>query len=207
MNVHETYWLLQGLPEDVFCADTLVGFRDVLKNLPEDCSTVQQSDNGLSGIEPLQPNQEVTKLKSDWSNEEYDSELQKVADIAEKISREHDDNFNREEVQSKLNFELEKMRKLNETTPIRKRLPGQSQIGLPNGERQAKRKILREKQPKRQYSLKALHESLTNREIVNAHRAESDALALLECVTAVGRPILEWADRNRVPFRSIRRMW
>lgn len=206
--------MFQSLPEDLFCADTLVGFRDVLKSLPEVHSTVLRSDTDslLSDIKPLGtlnnvlPKHSNHESKSDWSNEDFDSELQKVVEIAERVSREHD-NFNIKEVQSKLNFEVDKIRKINETTPIRKLPPRTDQSETSKGECHARRKILTENQPKIQYNLKSLYERLTKKELVNAHRAETDALALLECVSAVGRPILEWADRNRVPFRSIKKMW
>lgn len=201
--------MFQSLPEDVFCADTLVGFRDVLKSHP----TAQQSDTDslFSDIKPLGTMNVATNhpnlaSKSDWSNEDFDSELQRVAEIAERVSSEHD-NFNIDEVQSKLNFEVDKIRKINETTPLRKFTPTSDQSETSKGECHARRKILKEKQPKIQYNLKSLYERLTKKELVNAHRAEADALALLECVTAVGRPILEWADRNRVPLRSIKKMW
>lgn len=200
--------LFQSLPEDVFCADTIVGFRDVLKS-PEAHSTVQQSDTDspFSGINPLGTmNHPNHASKSDWSNEDFDSELLKVAEIAERVSSEHN-NFNIDEVQSKLNLEVDKIRKINETTPNRKPIPKPYQSETANGECHAKRKILKVKHPKIQYNLKSLYERLTKKELVNAHRAETDALALLECVTAVGRPILEWADKNRVPLRSIKKMW
>lgn len=209
LESNRIFYLFQSLPEDVFCADTLVGFRDVLKSHP--AAHQSDTDSLLSDIKPLgttnvTANHSNHASKSDWSNDDFDSELQKVAEIAEKVSSEHV-NFNIDEVQSKLNFEVDKIRKINETTPLRKFTPRTDQSETSTGEYHARRKILKEKQPKIQYNLKSLYERLTKKELVNAHRAETDALALLECVTAVGRPILEWADRNRVPFRSIKKMW
>uniref|UniRef100_A0A1B6FXI8 Exonuclease domain-containing protein n=1 Tax=Cuerna arida TaxID=1464854 RepID=A0A1B6FXI8_9HEMI len=190
------------LPDDLYCADTLLGFREVLAR------PLNSEENAISGIKPL--NDTNTKKaaslvpKCGWSCEEYDQELDQVTELAERFTQE-DNSLDSDKLDRKIQAEMQRMRAVNEKTPQRKSRKSDTcqQINLPN----VRRKILNDQQPRRKFDLKSVYESTTNREFVNCHRAEADALALLECVTAVGRPILEWMDSKRIPFKSIKKIW
>lgn len=199
----EKQLLFQCLPDDIYCVDTLPGFRDVLNSSsPCEEEASRPLEDVLAGIKPLCPAAADDIPKCEWSNEDYNSELVRVTEAVEKIVGTHT-YFDPEELQTKISREMERMRRRNETTPLRKNRVSTA-VNTPTKE--SRRNILREK-PKRLYNLGSLYSSLVGKEMANAHRAESDCLALLECVTAIGGPILEWLDKNKVPFRSVRRMW
>ncbi|KAG8297643.1 exodeoxyribonuclease III activity protein, partial [Homalodisca vitripennis] len=187
--------------DDLYCVDSLPGFREVLTR------SHNREENAICGIKPLNDTNTMTAAtlvpKCDWSCEEYDQELDQVTELAEKFTQE-DKSLDSDKLDRKIQMEMQRIRAINENTPQRKSRKSATcqPINLPN----VRRKILNDQQP-RNFELKSIYESTTKRECLNSHRAEADALALLECVTAVGRPILEWMDSKRIPFKSIKKRW
>lgn len=57
---------------------------------------------------------------------------------------------------------------------------------------------------KMSYSLSNLYKVLLGKEPVNAHRAETDCVMLLECVLAVKEDFLSWADAKCKPIKEIK---
>ncbi|CAG9570602.1 unnamed protein product [Danaus chrysippus] len=57
---------------------------------------------------------------------------------------------------------------------------------------------------KMSYSLSSLYKTLLGKETVNAHRAETDCIMLLECVLAVKKDFLPWADAKCKPIKEIK---
>lgn len=58
----------------------------------------------------------------------------------------------------------------------------------------------------RTYKLQDVYRFLLNREPLNMHSAENDALNLLECIVALGQSFTDWVDENAVHFNSIKKM-
>uniref|UniRef100_A0A1B6L8W3 Exonuclease domain-containing protein n=1 Tax=Graphocephala atropunctata TaxID=36148 RepID=A0A1B6L8W3_9HEMI len=194
----ELFKINKELSDDVFCADTLPGFREVLTSPPG------SGDSAVAGIKPLNTQTAASLVpKCGWSCEEYDHELNQATELAEKFTEEFS-SYDNDELESKIQIEMERRRNINETTPHRR--TRNSDICQPVNSN-VKRKILNDKPSRRKFDMKSVYKSTTGKELVNSHRAETDAQALLECVTAVGLPILEWMDRKRIPFRSIKKMW
>ncbi|XP_054276357.1 uncharacterized protein LOC128995374 [Macrosteles quadrilineatus] len=194
-------------PGEIFCVDTLPGFRELLSPKCEENGDV------FNDIRPLESTSNVPVSpvayraidlvpKCGFSQEDYDLEMIKTLEVAERITQEYD-HFNAKEIEQRIQLEMEKMRKANETTPERKPRTTPYPVGD-----HAKRKILSDaKKQKPKFTLSAIYERVTKKEFVNAHRAENDALAILECVTAIGLPVIEWMDCNKIPFRSVKKMW
>lgn len=182
--------------------------------MDEHSSENEKCDNASLGITPLKDNfcfdPSQTLPKSDWSNEDYNDELVRAVDLAEKVT--NDQNFiNVDELERKINLEMERIRKSNEHTPARRTrrpITDHSDNRASNINPTVRRRLVKDSpKPKRKYNLESVYESLTGRKMENAHQAEADTLALLECLTAVGKPILEWFDKNKIQFRSVKRMW
>lgn len=77
------------------------------------------------------------------------------------------------------------------TTGARKRLPFSENIT-----------------PLSNYRLGTVHEYLTGRKIENAHMAQNDAVALLECAVILGDEFVRWTDANKDFFNStINKLW
>lgn len=205
----------------MFCSDSLPGFREVLEDgqTPEN----HKRNNVLQDIKPLNsdfcfdPSKSLPKC--DWSNDEYNVELARAVDVAEKITNDQN-SIDVVELERKINLEMERIRRVNENTPsrrIRKPISGKSKteesninsfMRLADKDSSVKRRLMKDTpQPKRKFNLSSLYSSLTGKEMVNAHQAETDTLALLECLTVVGQPILEWMDKNKMPFKSVKRLW
>ncbi|XP_065213823.1 uncharacterized protein LOC135840975 [Planococcus citri] len=53
------------------------------------------------------------------------------------------------------------------------------------------------------YSLNHVYLSLFSRSIANAHRAESDTIALLQCCVKMGSPLLEYFDSEAKKFEDV----
>jgi hypothetical protein len=56
------------------------------------------------------------------------------------------------------------------------------------------------------FGLGDVYRFLLKKDPVNSHRAEQDALNLLECIVKMGQTFTDWVDENAVQFSSIKRM-
>ncbi|XP_069686338.1 uncharacterized protein [Periplaneta americana] len=56
------------------------------------------------------------------------------------------------------------------------------------------------------YKLGDLYRFLAKKEPTNCHRAEGDALTLLQCVIGMGDRFTDWADKNAIQFNSVQKM-
>jgi hypothetical protein len=56
------------------------------------------------------------------------------------------------------------------------------------------------------FRLDDVYRFLLKKDAVNSHRAEQDALNLLECIVKMGQSFTDWVDENAVQFSSIEKM-
>lgn len=199
----------KNLPSHVYCADTRYCFKELLKE--ESCSKTKNDD-----IKPL--------------NENTDSENEMIL-LVEQL-----ENYEKiEEVDSDTEIvHIEKkscsttVKKVNETTPVRR--PSQTartplrrkSTNTPNmtpvksdmlnttkaGGAKKRLPFSENITPLRNYKLGTVYEYLTGRTLDNAHMAEHDAIALLECAVILGDQFIRWTDENKELFNStIRKMW
>jgi hypothetical protein len=56
------------------------------------------------------------------------------------------------------------------------------------------------------FRLDDVYRFLLKKDPVSSHRAEQDALNLLECIVKMGQTFTDWVDENAVQFSSIKRM-
>lgn len=156
------------LPSDLLCVDSLVGFRRLLKGTNINYEILQTNKTPI--IDDLLTDDEdwpeINLSNEDW--EEIDEISQSLSDIScEDFA----------EVQSTRNITQKSLQK-KKSKAIKKVFDKKRNVD----------------QPKECYKLTALYKRLLNKEEVNAHRAEVDCLMLLQCVVALKKDFLPWAD-------------
>lgn len=202
------FGIFQKLPNHVYCADTRYCFKELLKE--GSCSKTNRDVKSLS--ENTDSENEMISLVEQIENyekiEEFDSDIEVVH--VEKKS-------------------CSTVKKINETTPVRKPLqtarasfcrkstsspnttPVKSDNRLNTNKATGARKRLPFSEnitPLRNIKLGTVYEYLTGRKLENAHMAENDAVALLECAVILGDQFIHWTDRNKELFNStIKKMW
>lgn len=121
------------------------------------------------------------------------------------------------------------IKKINETTPVRRpqqtdRVPlrrkstnsphttpakSDNQLNMSKAIGARKRLPFSENiQPLINCRLGTVYKYLTGRILENAHMAENDAIALLECAVILGDQFIQWTDGNKRLFNSaVKKMW
>ncbi|XP_075229815.1 uncharacterized protein LOC142329269 [Lycorma delicatula] len=216
----------KNLPDDIYCADTLPAFKEfVYKNKPNEAEELDEAeqmadDSEPSAVEKTGDSEQEPKIvflpddinptdngKYLWGTDDWNDELIRVTELIENELLEEVNNIN-----------LDEIRKVNETTPKRRTncLPS-SQTGLKKKKiNHSKDKINASKNlfsnknsnaAKHSYKLKDCYEYLTEKKIINQHRADSDTHALLECIVKIGPQLLDWFDNNCKPFNNVTELW
>lgn len=212
--------VLQALPSHVYY--TWHCFRELLKE--ESCS--KTNSDGAKSCSKTDSNDDAKLLV-----ENSESENEMIL-LAEKI-----ENYKEiEEVDSDTEVaHIEKkscgtvIKKINETTPVRRpqqtnRVPlrikstnspqttpakSDNQLNMSKAMGARKRLPFSENiQPLINCRLGTVYKYLTGRILENAHMAENDAVALLECAVILGDQFTQWTDRNKQLFNStVKKMW
>lgn len=204
------------------CADSLPAFKKLFS---------PSSPNILKDIQPLDKKKEEKKdeVASNWDSDEYDELLMSATLEAEHLDTENDVVVNiilQENKRPCGNGEWQ--RQINESTPSRSTRMSTTQISrksrascditppsTPIKSETTKTGLSAKKKlpfktsndlPK-SFKLIDVYEHLTKKPLSGAHRAENDALALLECMTAIGPTFLDWVDINSKPFNSVKKLW
>jgi three prime repair exonuclease 1 len=165
------------LPHDLLCIDSLVGFRNILKN-PNTTNTeaikpkVQESNNFNISIDDI-----LTDDEDDWPD------LNGSTEDWEKIDQISDSLSNRS-IEDIVDIHLKDKKKGKSNNKTVSRTDAISKV------------FSKETKSKSNtgYSLIALYKKLCNKEPINSHRAEGDCLMLLECVLATKNSFIPWAD-------------
>lgn len=171
-----------ALPEDLLCADSLEAFR-YLFPISDHC-----------GVSPL-----VGGIPRTESGET----CQVVSDVSVENSSSH----------KRIDFSMTDVQKMNETTP--KTLKGpvcppplKRKCG-DNGEKNgtARKRLFLGQEFPRSHKLGDIYQYLVGKAQDGGHRAESDTMALLQCVVSAAPQFLLWIEENNVGFSRIPCMW
>lgn len=198
------------LPDDLLCVDTLAGFRKILKQNSElENSPKDYFDGDLISDENMWP--ELNVSLEDWQEiDDVCTFLTKVSCAENKfISDESlakqakNNNESNEHYTTKENIQENNNQNLTQKRcdMIEKIFGDSIKSGKnkktktsdkPRSITNAKNNGTRAK--KGEFTLSALYKRILNKDFVNAHRAEGDCFALLECVTAMKDNFLPWMD-------------
>lgn len=198
------------LPDTVYCADTRYCFKELLK---QESTSKASSDDA----KPL--------------NENTDSENEMIllAEQAEKYDEIVEVDSDTEVIHVEKKSCATTVKKTNETTPVRRPLqinrtplrrkstnspnttPVKSDSRLNACKTTGARKRLPFSEnisPLTNFRLGSVYEYITGKKLENAHMAENDAFALLQCAVILGDEFVKWTDTNKQLFNStVNKLW
>ncbi|KAL1131095.1 hypothetical protein AAG570_012332 [Ranatra chinensis] len=222
-------YLGKDFPDDILCADTLLAFRElnIFQTPLRTMETERVNNNGSPNIEqeintsyPLKQHSEtvatdITKLKH------TDTIIGDVIDfIPSKISKINlgdimdQEILNTEDPLQAIYGSTPKQNKLvstsngihinrNAATPQTRTPFRKEQLNVCNGK--SVRKQLFPVKPS--YRLCNIYKHFKGTDIADKHSAEGDAVALTECIIAVGLPFHRWVQEKSQKFNLIRKAW
>lgn len=175
------------LPDEIFCADSILAFRTLFPVRP------------MWSLTPALSSPTRTTLSNDPVTPERHTQVVShgpVLDCAE------------------INLPpILESKRLNETTPKSSSLKRECPLLLKrrssnNDEnRIVRKKLFKGEGPPKSYKLGDLYSHLHGREPEHGHRAESDCLSLLECIVSTAPEFLSWVENNNIAFKNIPCMW
>ncbi|KAG6465673.1 hypothetical protein O3G_MSEX015308 [Manduca sexta] len=175
-----------SLPNDIYCVDSLALFRKILK--PPEIKVVKNN------TQELWPELDVTP--EDWNEiDKLCSPIKKICNISLKqemksiiITDDEDSDFEEQFLQ-----ECEKIEE-KKTELIKKLFDNSSKKTNVISYGSNSKENTNGGKKKGEFTLSGLYERLLNKQFVDAHRAENDCIALLECVIATKDDFLPMAD-------------
>ncbi|KAJ2941937.1 hypothetical protein O0L34_g10755 [Tuta absoluta] len=178
-----------SLPANLYCLDSLPGFRSILTGTGIDYSSLggqlnaKPTSNIVEQPSVMEENDELEELMLDSIIVE-DQDM--IVSAEEEVVGEVIDDENQEPVQVTMNSK-------------------ESSLEIPE-ENYSKKKCLDDKENTQRecFKLVSVYKRLLNKDGTNAHRAENDCLILLECVVAIKDRFLPWADKNSQLLSKIR---
>uniref|UniRef100_A0A1B6EAM9 Exonuclease domain-containing protein n=2 Tax=Clastoptera arizonana TaxID=38151 RepID=A0A1B6EAM9_9HEMI len=207
----ELHHIKKMFPDDLLCIDSIPAFKNYFS----------PSKNICKNVKSLTKKKQELQINSEWNTEVLDEDLisatMKVESEYRSILFEnknpHEDNSFQEtnettptrivsnNIKQLLRKSKSSLRSLSDTTSVHPKSGAVRKLNFNTPELENKITF-----PK-SYKLIDIFENLFNKPMYNAHRAETDALALLECITASGPDFLNWIDFNCKNFNSVKKMW
>lgn len=165
-----------SLPRDLLCADSLIGFRKILKGTSIDYTTLKTST--VRNINDI-----LTDDEDEWSDLNVSvQEWQEIDEICLSLS----------------DISCEDVTDTSVASDKKKPKPKTSNEDLRKKKTEAIKRVI-DKKPtvaKVSYRLSVLYKRLLNKEETNAHRAEADCLMLLYCAVALKNDFLPWVENS-----------
>lgn len=186
------------LPDSILCSDTLHAFRQL--------EVMEKPPPWEIPLEVIQPYSPPPKEQDDW----IDGSSNEICKLLDQLEREllWGDGIN-----------ALYGRTPNKSVPrVSQAPPPRRRESVPQGpppNRKTKstacRKLFNSPTKiaslKPSYKLNNIYKHLIKRNIPNAHSAEGDSLAILECIAAIGPPFHEWVLGNHRKLSSILKLW
>ncbi|XP_066906716.1 uncharacterized protein [Halyomorpha halys] len=181
------------LPDTVLCSDTLHAFREL--------QILEKPPPWQIPQEVIQPYTPPHQEDDEWITNSS-TEICRVIDELEKSVLNDDIHLSLDYVYGKT---PEKKRLPREDPPPRRResVP-QGPTPIPS---KVRRNLFGSPVKKPSYRLENVYQHLLKKKISNAHSAEGDSYAILECISAIGPPFHNWVLTNHRKLSSILKLW
>lgn len=192
------YFCLQPLPDSILCSDTLHAFREL--------QILDKPPPWHIPLEVIEPYSPPPRDIDNWMNQSS-TEICRIMDELEKDLHIDD---------SKIKM-IDPFGKTPKRGIPREQPPPMRRVSVPQGPPSPRpmtsvRKNLfgtpTKKGPQKpSYKLENVYRHLMKKGIPNAHSAEGDSLAILDCIAAIGPPFHTWVENNHRKLSSILKLW
>lgn len=182
------------LPDTLLCSDTLHAFREL--------QILEKPPPWQIPHEVIQPYTPPQSEDDEWINHSSTEICRVIEELENSLLS--------DEIRLSLDYVYGK-------TPEKKRLPREDppprrRESVPQGTAQpasfkVRRNLFGSPVKKPSYRLENVYQYLLKKKISNAHSAEGDSFAILECISAIGPPFHNWVLCNHKKLSSILKFW